>query len=252
MTVALDMHTWATTAKVVAAVFEHRYDGFRVWWSWSDLYSVLALKLAPGSGAAWFQKRRQRILAHMETLGLGAGAVRLSVPYGGMACGPLRCLPWVGFSTPALLGLLARCVHPPSRHHGRLLDEGDRRKLLAFLQSLLKSRSEFDFVLCFDVHAVRLGSSAVGASKAKVCVRSGLLQVGHLLDVARALDLPPQVLASGWVARFHAWPPGARRVREALCSFVRVRCGDVGVQAVLVGRRRCHRLALRRGAPGAD
>lgn len=82
--------------RVTGAVFDYRFEGMRVSWRFADLFSGLELKMSPGTGAVWLQKRKERLIAWFASLDLGVTAFRMSAPYAGAAAEHSlhRVLPW--------------------------------------------------------------------------------------------------------------------------------------------------------------
>lgn len=62
LTISVRDSTMCGEVRATGAVFDYRFEGMRMFWRFSDIYANLQLKMSPGTGAGWWQKRKSRLI----------------------------------------------------------------------------------------------------------------------------------------------------------------------------------------------
>lgn len=186
LTISVRDSTMCGEVRATGAVFDYRFEGMRMCWRFSDIYTNLQLKMSPGTGAGWLQKRKSRLIGWFNALDLGATAFRMSCPYSRAQTeqSSHRVLPWVGLSSAGLLAMLFRSLFAKSAHTGMIESRDCRQKLFQWLRAALAPLAQdFDIPVCVDASVRRVGSEPFGRNCVILRVRAGVLSLTPLRDI---------------------------------------------------------------------
>jgi hypothetical protein len=160
------------------AVFSQSVNGCRVYPDIYSVYNGLGLTMYPGKAASWWSKRKGAFEKASQEFGLGAHAIRHSIPQRetDAARFPNNCTAFNAPSIHVVLAMFARMVFSHSVSKNALSDQLNGTKIRNFLRSLIgaNTRDCWNLELCLDADAQWLYDGGLAGKRPVVlCVRAG-------------------------------------------------------------------------------
>jgi hypothetical protein len=174
--------------KIDAAIFEMPHTCGHIWINCGSFWDALALKMAPGSGAAWYQARCTRWREQACRLGLTEIALRSSLPYNtsnlvGESV-DARVLTFTSVHISLLLVISMRSAFSTERVQGRVDKPEARAAFARFVDGLLSYvGDDLSFSLRWDIAVHRCGHLPTGKHPFRIDISNGSMDMSDFLDM---------------------------------------------------------------------